>query len=324
MENVAFEKTPQLSRYLITGGAGFIGSYLAAALAKAGHAIRVLDNFSTGSLSKINAHGRNLELVEGDAAKPECVREALRDVDGIFHLAAIPSVSASIRAPLRTQASGEVAALNVFDEARKAGIRRVVFASSAAVYGDCKELPIFETATMNPLSTYGVGKAATEMYARSLASTFANFDPVCLRFFNVFGPGQSEESTYAGVITLFLKCLRERRPATIFGDGEQTRDFIHVRDAVSACILAMESTRSFRGGALNIATGKGVSLDELWAILQRVAGISVDPVYEAQRTGDIRHSVAAVDESARELLFRASIPLETGLKEMYEAAAAPR
>ena len=254
-----------MSNFLVTGGAGFIGSHLVSKLVSLGHHVRVLDNLSTGRRENLADVAQRIEWIEANAADSAAVEKAMGGIEGVFHLAAIPSVQLSIEQPLTTQRSAEVATLAVLNAARNAGVKRVVYSSSCAVYGDSGNQSNKEDAKTQPLTFYGLGKVTGEEYCRVSSHLYPGFETVSLRYFNVFGLRQSPSSPYSGVISIFLKCLRDRTPPTIFGDGRQTRDFIEVSNVVAANLAAMSSKSVFRGDCFNVGTGTSVSILELWS-----------------------------------------------------------
>jgi UDP-glucose 4-epimerase len=246
-------------RVLVSGGAGFIGSHLVEALLGEGRAVRVVDNLATGRRSNLEHLGDSFEWLEGDLADFEVCREATRDVEAVLHQAAIPSVPRSVLEPLQSHASGPTATLNLLEAARLAGARRFVFAASSSAYGDTDDLPKHESMVPNPLSPYAAAKLAGEHYVRVYARTMG-LDGVSLRYFNVFGPRQDPSSPYSGVISLFARLMAEGRRPTIHGDGSQTRDFTYVENVVRANLMALRSDRPLQGQALNVGTGRRVSL----------------------------------------------------------------
>jgi len=300
-----------MARYLITGGAGFIGRHLVRHLLAEGHAVGILDNFSTGTREPFP---EGVEVIEGDACDPGVAAAAVADRDGVFHLVAMPSVIVSDSDPRRNQRSGEVALLSILDAALgEPGIRRIVFASSAAVYANGLPLPVTESAATCPLSNYGVSKLAGEHYLRAACARQDRLDAVCLRIFNVYGPGQVPGSLYAGVIAKFLHALAEGRPPVLFGDGRQTRDFIAVQDVVRACLLAMEAPGRLGGRPLNIAGGRGVPVSEVWGHLAAAAGSTLVPERQPSHPGEIRDSVADVTAAGAMIGFHAQTVLPEGL-----------
>jgi UDP-glucose 4-epimerase len=300
-----------MARYLVTGGAGFIGSHVVDALAGRGDTIRVVDDLSTGRRENLAAHPR-VELIEADLAEPQVAERAVAGVDRALHLAAIPSVPRSVRAPRRSHRANVEATHGLLLAARDAGVRRVVLASSSSVYGESETLPKHEGLRPAPLSPYALHKLIGEQYA-ALFSRLYGLETVALRFFNVFGPRQSPQSQYSGVISLFIAALLEGRPATIYGDGEQTRDFTYVADVVRGVLLASEAPGA-SGRAVNLARGGRMSVNELYAGLQRATGASVAAHYAEARRGDVRHSQAGI-ELARDLLgFEPRVSVEEGLR----------
>ncbi|MBC7219312.1 MAG: SDR family oxidoreductase [Hadesarchaea archaeon] len=301
-------------RVLVTGGAGFIGSHLVDALLARGHSVTVLDNFSTGSKENIAHHldNRNFSLVRGDVRDQTAVRRSLEGADAVVHLAALISVPLSMKEPALVHEVNVEGTLNLLRASLEAGITRFVFASSCAVYGEAEKLPIKEETTPQPLSPYASSKLEAEMACRAFYE--ANALPVVsLRYFNVYGPRQSG-GDYAGVMLKFIERLRENQPPVIYGDGNQTRDFIYVTDVVGATLLALEKP-GVGGETINVGTMRRTSINELCELFLRLTGRSkLRPRYEEARPGDIRHSQADISK-ARELLgFRPKVSLESGVK----------
>ncbi|MEK0364604.1 MULTISPECIES: NAD-dependent epimerase/dehydratase family protein [unclassified Pseudomonas] len=290
------------SPILVTGGAGFIGSNLVDALVARGYAVRVLDNLSTGKRSNL-PDGVRVELIEGDVADAQVMRRAVRGVRAVVHLAAVASVQASVDDPVGTHQSNLVGTLNLCEAMRDEGIRRVVFASSAAVYGNNGEgQPIDEETPKAPLTPYAADKLASEHYLDFYRRQHG-LEPVIFRFFNIFGPRQDPSSPYSGVISIFTERAQKGLPIAVFGDGEQTRDFLYVGDLVEVLVQALESTE-VDAGAINVGLNRATSLNELLASIGDVLG-GLPPVsYQAARSGDIRHSRA---DNAR-LLQRFRLP----------------
>jgi UDP-glucose 4-epimerase len=294
---------------LVTGGGGFIGSHLVEALLDRGHKVRVLDNFTTGRLDRING---SAELVKGDIRDGESIAPSFQGVDCVFHTAALPRVPLSIDNPLETHMVNVVGTINVLLAARRASVRRVVFSGSSSVYGDQPHLPLDEAMRPNPLSPYALQKLAGEQYTR-LFHRLYGIETLTLRYFNVFGPRMATEGAYLTVISAFLQARREGRPLTIYGDGEQTRDFTHVRDVVRANLLAMDATIA-DGRAINIGQGRGVSVN--WIASQ----IHGSTVFRDARTGDVRHTLADNSLAEEILGWRPQVTTEQGLLELIEAA----
>ena len=298
-------------KVLVTGGAGFIGSHLAARLVADGHEVRLLDNFATGRRSNVTAIGQDVELIEGDIQSYERVHNAVRGCEIVFHQAALPSVPRSIQDPLTSNATNVIGTLNILLAARDEGVRRVVYASSSSVYGANPTLPKHEDLPALPISPYATAKLASEGYCRSFGIGYG-LETVALRYFNVFGPRQDPSSQYAAVIPNFIAALLERRPVTIFGDGQQSRDFTYVDDVIQANLLAMDA-RGVTGRVFNVACGRKVTLNELVADLQELIGFEADAVHAPGRPGDVRHSLADLTRVRAQLGYEPSVPLAVGL-----------
>jgi UDP-glucose 4-epimerase len=297
--------------YLVTGGAGFVGSHLVENLLESGHRVRVLDDLSTGSLDNLPAAA---EFVEGDITDAETVERVFEDVDGCFHLAATASVERCHREWLRSHQVNLTGTINIFDQARRARPDRpipVVYASSAAVYGDCSVAGIGEDRPFAPLSSYGADKAASEFHAR-IAGAVHGVPTAGLRFFNLYGPRQDPRSPYSGVISIFADRLLRGRPIEIFGDGEQVRDFTFVSDAVRALRRAM-AVASTEAPVVNVCTGTGTSVRELAEIIAGLCDIRLVVRQSAPRRGDVRISIGDPSRAADHFDFRAHTPLLHGL-----------
>jgi UDP-glucose 4-epimerase len=303
--------------YLVTGGAGFIGSHIAARLIERGEQVRVFDNFSTGKIGNLAPLGFQAELIKGDLRDAEALRRAMRGVEVVFHQAADPSVPRSMADPAACYESNVVGTVNVLQAAHEAGVRRVVFASSCAVYGDEPTLPKRETTPLAPMSPYATSKLAGEQLCQVYTRVFG-VEAVALRYFNVFGPRQDPNSAYAPVIPRFIKALQDGQPPTVFGDGEQTRDFVYVDDVVQANLLAAQSPDA-PGRIFNIASGRSVSLNRLLGLLVEITGLPAQPIYLPARTGDVRHSAADHSAAATALGFEILVPFEMGLARTVEA-----
>ncbi len=298
-----------MTQVLVTGGAGFIGSHLVRGLLDRGDRVRVLDNLSTGS--KANLAGLDVEFIEGDICDAAVVQESIKDVDTIFHLAAFISVPGSMEDPLTCYAVNLNGSLNALMQAGQARVRRVVLASSAAVYGE-SESTVTENHPLNPQSPYAASKLAMEQAAKLFSQSF-NLETICLRYFNVYGPRQSPDSPYAAAIPKFIEAMLAGEPATIHGDGWQTRDFVYVRDVVEAMLLAADGD-SINGRVFNIAGGISVPIIELVEILKRFFPETPDPVFGPPRQGDLRFSAADISLSERALGYRPRIDLLEGLR----------
>lgn len=301
-----------MATYLVTGGAGFIGSHLAAEIVRRGEVVRVVDNLSTGRRRNLD-HVSPVEFVLGDLADPAVAAEAVRGVDYVLHQAAIPSVPRSVAEPVRCHHANVDATLNVLQASREAGVRRVVFAGSSSVYGDTPTLPKREDMPPNPLSPYALQKLVGEQYGR-LYWTLYGLEAVTIRYFNVFGPRQDPSSAYSGVISVFIRALVEGRAPTINGDGEQTRDFTFVANVVDGVLRACLAPKA-AGHVINVATGSRISLNDLYAALRRLTGTAIEAHYGPPRVGDVKHSLADITQ-ARDLLgYEPLVQLEQGLAE---------
>jgi len=297
-----------MAKVLVTGGAGFIGSHLVCDLLDRGDRVRVLDNLSTGA--EANLAGLDIDFIEGDIRNAAVVQDSIKDVDFIFHLAAFISVAGSMEDPLACYDANLNGSLNVLMQASQAGVRRVVLASSAAVYGESAS-HVAENHPLNPQSPYAASKLAMEQAAKLFSQSFS-LETVCLRFFNAYGPRQSPDSPYAAAIPKFIQVMLAGEPATIHGDGQQTRDFVYVRDIVEAMLLAADGD-SIDDRVFNIAGGKSVSINELVEILQRFFPETPDPVFAPPRQGDLRFSEADISLAERALGYRPRIDLQEGL-----------
>lgn len=306
-----------MRQVLVTGGGGFIGSHLARELAARGDRVRVLDNRATGSPDRLGDARADIEWRDGDVRDPDALAEACAGMEIVWHLAALASVPQSIAAPALTHAVNATGTLNVLLAARDAGAQRVVFASSCAIYGDDPALPLREDHAPRPLSPYAAQKLAGEAYCRLWPAQFGT-EAVALRFFNVFGPGQDPRSDYAAAIPRFIAAARAGRAPTIFGDGEQTRDFIFVRDVVTALIQAA-SVPGAAGGVFNVGTGVQTSLNTIIRHLAALAGRSIAPVSAPPRPGEVRHSCADVALAQAALGFTAAHSFAAALALTYAA-----
>jgi UDP-glucose 4-epimerase len=300
-------------RVLVTGGAGFIGSHLVEALLARGRTVRVVDNLSTGHRSNLDHLERSFEWLEGDLADFEVCRAAVEGVSDVLHQAAIPSVPRSVLEPLQSHESGPTATLNLLEAARMAGARRFVFAASSSAYGDTEDLPKHEGMVPNPLSPYAAAKLSGEHYVRVYARTMG-LDGVSLRYFNVFGPRQDPSSPYSGVISLFSRLMAEGRAPTIYGDGSQTRDFTYVANIVQANLMSLESDHPLGGEALNVGTGRRISLLDLVGSINRALGTDLVPEFRPTRAGDVRDSQASLDRVKLVLGYEPSVDFEEGLR----------
>ena len=306
------------SRILVTGGAGFIGSHLVDRLIKEGYEVVVLDNFFSGNIENIKHHleSRMFYLVKGDIRNSDKVKEAVKNVDAVFHLAAIVSVPLSIENPLLVNDVNVRGTLNLLEASLKADVKRFIYASSCAVYGEVDRLAINERCPSNPISPYAVSKLAAEHYCKVFYENYG-LDTLRLRYFNVYGPRQAKNS-YSGVITRFINLLKQGKPLTIHGDGEQTRDFVHVRDVVDANMLALNCQHGF-GEMINVGTGKPTTVNQLAKVLLELSGRSdLKRMHLAPRKGDIRSSCADISKAQKALGYESKVTLKEGLRMMLK------
>ena len=301
-----------MSLYLVTGGAGFIGSHLAQELLRRGHQVRVLDNLSTGKRRNLDAIGPAVEFVEGDLANlGDCVR-AVAGVDYVLHQAAIPSVPRSVADPVTSNRSNIDGSLNLLVAARDARVRRVVYAGSSSAYGDTPTLPKQESMVPAPLSPYALQKLVAEQYCQMFTRLYG-LETVTIRYFNVFGPRQDPGSPYSGVISLFSTSLLAGRQPTIYGDGEQTRDFTYVANVVDGVLRACEAD-GVSGEVFNVATGHRISLNQLLATMNGLLGTSFEAIYLPGRQGDVRDSQADIAKARTRLGYAPIVSFEEGLR----------
>ncbi len=302
----------------MTGGAGFIGSNLTEALLKKGCAVRVLDNFSTGRRENLafDKNDPSLEIFEGDIRDLSTCQEAIKKIDYVFHQAALPSVQRSVEDPEASNAINVGGTLNILLAAREEGVRRVIYASSSSIYGDTPTLPKHEEMNPNPLSPYALQKYVGEQYCRLFHQLYG-LDTVSLRYFNIFGPKQDPNSVYSAVIPKFIDTLLLKHPPTIFGDGEQSRDFTYIENVVQANLLAM-SAACLHGEAMNIACGKRTSLNQLLSILKEILGSAQSPIYEEPRKGDVKHSLADIRRANEVINYSPTVGIEIGLKKTVD------
>jgi UDP-glucose 4-epimerase len=301
---------------LVTGGAGFIGSHLVETLLERGHRVRVLDNFCTGDPSNLEHVRDDIEVLEGDLIDVETIRRAVRGVEVVFHQAALASVPRSIADPLATHAACVTGTLHLLQSAREAGVRRVVYAASSSAYGASTKLPKSESDPTLPLSPYAAAKLAAEHYCSAFSEVYG-LETVRLRYFNIYGPRQTPDSPYAAVIPLFFQAMLARRSPFVNGDGQQSRDFTFVEDAVQANLLAAE-TPGISGRVYNIACGRRTSLLELVEKINGLLGTSILPSYRDPRPGDVRHSQADISRAQTDLGFQPRTDIDRGLRRCLE------
>ncbi len=304
-----------MSTYLVTGGAGFIGSHLAEELLRRGHTVRVADSLITGKRSNLD-HIPAVDFRQGDLADVDFANSVVQGCDYVLHQAAIPSVPRSVQDPITSNRANVDATLNVLVAARDAGVRRLVFAGSSSAYGNTPTLPKSEDMPSNPLSPYALQKVIGEQYLQMFTRLYG-LETVSIRYFNVFGPRQDPTSPYSGVISVFATALLENRPARIYGDGGQTRDFTYVANVVDGVLRACEAPNA-SGEIINVATGGRISLNELYAEMKKLVGATVEPDYQEVRQGDVRDSQAAIDKAKSILGYAPIVSFEDGLKKTIE------
>lgn len=299
-----------MTSYLVTGGAGFIGSHLAEELVRRGHRVRVLDSLITGKRDNLD-HVRGVDFMEGDLADLSICKRAVEGITYVLHQGAIPSVPRSVQDPISSNRANVEGSLNILVAARDAGVKRLVCAGSSSAYGDTPTLPKREDMPTNPLSPYALQKLVAEQYCQMFTQLYG-FETVTIRYFNVFGPRQDPGSPYSGVISLFATALLAGRRPVIYGDGEQTRDFTYVANVVDGVLRACEAPRA-AGEVINVATGTRISLNQLLRTMNRCVGTDLAATYEAPRAGDVRDSQADI-RKARELLgYAPLVDLDEGL-----------
>lgn len=302
-------------KYFITGGCGFIGSHIAEELANRGESVVIYDNLSSGYEHNIQHIRDNCTFIRGDIREFQHLSEAMKGADYVFHEAALVSVFDSVERPEDNHSINLTGMLNVLLAARENKVRRVVFASSAAVYGNDPVLPKTEDMLPQPESPYALAKITGEYYLRVFSSLY-NIETVSLRYFNVFGPRQDPSSMYSGVISKFTDVLKKGESPLIFGDGKQTRDFVYVKDVVQANLLAMHTDKAGKGEVFNVATNNTCSLLELIDIINSILGTDIKPVFREARAGDIRHSYASIDRAKAVLGYSPGYSLKAGLERL--------
>ena len=300
-----------MAHYLVTGGAGFIGSHLAEELVRRGERVRVVDNLATGKRQNL-AHIPGVEFLEGDLADIDVARRAVNGVEYVLHQAALPSVPRSVQDPITSNRANIDSTLNVLVAARDAGVRRVVYAGSSSAYGDTPTLPKIETMPTAPLSPYALQKLVGEQYCQ-LFTRLYGLETVTIRYFNVFGPRQDPSSPYSGVISIFISAMCEGRRPTIYGDGEHTRDFTYVANVVDGVLRAVSAPEA-SDQVINVATAGRVSLNELFRTVRDLVGATVEPIYAAPRAGDVRDSQADISKATRLLGYEPHVSFESGLE----------
>ncbi len=299
--------------YLVTGGAGFIGSHIVDELVRRGESVRVLDNFSTGKRENLTSAVEQIELIEGDIRNLETVHSVMQGVDYVLHQAALPSVPRSIADPMTSHEVNGTGTLNILIAARDAQVKRVVYASSSSVYGNSPTLPKHEEMLTNPLSPYAVTKLTGENYCRAFYRVYS-VPTVALRYFNVFGPRQDPNSQYSAVIPKFITAMLRGEAPTIYGDGTQSRDFTYVTNVVQANLLACERDEAV-GQVMNVACGKRYTLLDLHRDMAIMMGVALRPVFDQPRVGDVKHSMAAIDRAMQLLGYVPTVDWHAGLRQ---------
>jgi len=300
-----------MANYLVTGGAGFIGSHLAEELVRRGETVRVVDSLITGRRHNLS-HLPAVEFMQGDLADFDVAKRAVAGMDYVLHQAAIPSVPRSVQDPITSNRANIDASLNVLVAARDAGVKRVVYAGSSSAYGNTPTLPKIETMPTAPLSPYALQKLVAEQYCQMFTQLYG-LETVTIRYFNVFGPRQDPSSPYSGVISLFISALCEGRQPKIYGDGEQTRDFTYVANVVDGVLRACHAPAA-SGEVINVATGGRISLNQLFRTVRDLLGASIEPIYEDVRAGDVRDSQADISKAQRLLGYHPVVRFEDGLE----------
>lgn len=307
-----------MTSYLVTGGAGFIGSNIVTELLKRKEKVRVLDNFSTGKRENLFPFkdNKDLEVIEGDLRSFHIVRDAVKGVDYVLHQGALPSVPRSVKDPITSNEVNILGTLNILEAAKEYGVRRVVFASSSSVYGNNEVLPKVESMPVAPLSPYSITKYAAERYCQIYYQLY-RLETVCLRYFNVFGPNQDPASQYSAVIPKFISLMKQGKRPVIFGDGTQSRDFTYVSNNVEANLLACTAGNA-AGEVINIACGQRYSLIELVHYINKILESNIEPEFEPERQGDVKHSLAAIEKSIKYLDFTIKVNFKEGLEKLIK------
>ena len=306
-----------MAKYLVTGGAGFIGSNIVRVLVARGEEVRVLDDFSTGKKENIEKYLSKIKLIHGDITDLEVAKSAVSGVDYVLHQAAIPSVPRSIDDPIKTNNANILGTLNMLIAVRDEGVKRFVYAASSSAYGDSPTMPKMESMSVAPKSPYAIQKLAGEQYTRVFNELYA-LPTVSLRYFNVFGPNQDPDSVYSAVIPLFIKKILLGEQPVIYGDGSTSRDFTYVDNNVEANLLACESASNALGQVINIACGYEVSLTELVEKINRILDTKIEPIFEKERKGDVKHSLGDITKAKGLLDFTPKVGFDEGLEKTIE------
>lgn len=306
-----------MSKYLVTGGAGFIGSNIVKKLVERGEQVRVLDNYSTGKQENITPFLDKIEFLEGDFTDIGIAKKAVSGVDYVLHQGAIPSVPRSVDDPIKTNNANILGTLTMLIVSRDAGVKRFVYAASSSAYGDSPVMPKVETMPVAPKSPYAIQKLTGEQYCQNFYTLYG-LETVCLRYFNVFGPNQDPTSVYSAVIPLFIKKMLAGESPIIYGDGETSRDFTYVDNNVDAVLRACVASKECAGEVINIACGYEISLNQLIEKINAELGMSITPVYNDERKGDVKHSLGDISKAERLLGYTPSVSFEEGLKKTIE------
>lgn len=306
-----------MAKYLVTGGAGFIGSNIVKKLVEKGETVRVLDDFSTGKRENLAPFLSKIEIIEGDFSDLEVAKKAVEGVDYVLHQGAIPSVPRSIDDPIGTNNANILGTLNMLVASKDANVKRFIYADSSSAYGDSPVMPKEESMPVAPKSPYAIQKLASELYCQNFFTLFG-LETVCLRYFNVFGPNQDPESVYSAVIPLFIKKMLKGEAPTIFGDGKTSRDFTFVDNNVDACLRACTASKECAGEVINVACGVAISLNQLVEKINKVLDTNITPVYEPERKGVVVHSLGDISKAKRLLGYEATIDFDEGLEKTIE------
>ncbi|MHC4167438.1 MAG: SDR family oxidoreductase [Planctomycetota bacterium] len=301
-----------MDKFLVTGGAGFIGSSICRKLVSQGCFVRVVDNLLTGKKSNLAAVIDKIEFIEADMGDSEVAQSVVKDIDVVFHQGALPSVPLSVANPVPTHKHCVDATFTLLVAARDAGVKRFVYAASSSAYGDAPTSPKVETMPCNPLSPYAVGKLVGEYYCSVFSGVFG-LETVALRYFNVFGPYQDPASQYAAAIPAFVTAILKDQPPTIYGDGEQSRDFTYIDNVVEANLLAARAEKT-NGEVINIACGQAVTVNEIIAMINKLLGKSIKPIYTDARAGDVKHSLADITAAGKLIGFEPIVSFSDGLQ----------
>jgi UDP-glucose 4-epimerase len=307
-----------MNKYLVTGGAGFIGSHVVKQLIQKGEFVRVVDNLSSGKISNLQNYMDKIDFINGDITNYETAVQSVTGMEYVIHQAALPSVTMSIEMPVHTNNNIVTGTVNILDAAVKSkSVKRVVQASSSAIYGDLEELPKHEKMLPSPISPYGAAKLTQEFYGKAFYRSYG-LEVISLRYFNVFGENQPDNTDYSAVIPKFIKYIKENRRPIIYGDGLNSRDFVHVKNIVNANILACHAKWNRNETVINIGTGKSTTLNKLVDAINKVLETNVMPIYEKERAGDIKHSVSSINNAKEVLNYSVELSFEEGLRKLIQ------